>query len=283
MEFKDKFIGFVDVLGFTKMVEAAEAGTGMSLPKLFAMLKELGTASDREHIARYGPTTCPRSAYIQRDLDFQVTQVSDCVIVSAEVSPAGVINLVHHCWGAAINLLSKGIMVRGYINRGSIYHEGSVFIGSGYNLAQASERDVGAFKRTAEERGTPFIEIDHAVCAYVKDHGDNCVKEMFSRYVKGDGSVTAIFPFQRLAHSFMIGGLVGKFDPAKEKRANDNLRQAIIQFRTRVSDLVDRSNPRAVSKGEHYVAALDEQLGKCDEMDDMIDALNSPFPARRMD
>ena len=32
--FKDKFIGFVDILGFKKLVEVAEAGTGMPLAEL---------------------------------------------------------------------------------------------------------------------------------------------------------------------------------------------------------------------------------------------------------
>jgi hypothetical protein len=30
-EFKDKFIGFMDILGFKKLVEAAETETGMPL------------------------------------------------------------------------------------------------------------------------------------------------------------------------------------------------------------------------------------------------------------
>ncbi len=96
-EFRDKFIGFVDILGFKQMVAAAAAGTGMSLTELLECLKRLGAPEDQEHFRKYGPTTCPGSIYVQRDLDFQLSQVSDCVVVSSEVSPAGVINLVHHC------------------------------------------------------------------------------------------------------------------------------------------------------------------------------------------
>ena len=88
-DFKDKFIGFVDILGFKKFVEAAEAGTGMSLAELLELLRELGTVDDRRNLEKYGPTICPTSAYRQRDLDFRLTQISDCVVVSTEVSPAG--------------------------------------------------------------------------------------------------------------------------------------------------------------------------------------------------
>lgn len=90
IEFKDKFIGFVDILGWEKKVEAAEAGTGLSLAELIDVLKELGTPEDQSRFEQYGPMTCPASTYIQRDLDFRLTQVSDCVIVSSEISPAGV-------------------------------------------------------------------------------------------------------------------------------------------------------------------------------------------------
>jgi hypothetical protein len=276
IQFKDKFIGYVDIIGFKKMVEAAEAGTGMPLGELVDNLKNLGAPDDRKHFEKHGPTICPQSNFVQPDLDFRVTQISDCVIVSSEISPAGVINLVNHCWGAVIKLLTKGIMCRGYITRGKIYHTDTQFIGSGYQNAISKEGEVAAFKRKADEGGTPFVEVDQEVCNYVEDHGDWCVKEMFSRHVKGDGVVMALFPFKRLAHSSVIGH---EFDPEKEKRSNKNARLWINKLKESVMTLVDQTNPSAVSKAEHYIAALDAQLEICKRTDEMIDLLNSPFPA----
>jgi hypothetical protein len=197
-------------------VEAAETGTGMPLNNLLEVLKELGTPEDRKHYEKHGPRMCPASRYIHCDLDFRLTQISDCVVVSSEVSPAGVINLVHHCWGAVIQLLTKGIMCRGYITRGSVYHTDNQIIGSGYHKAYAKESQVAAFKREADERGTPFVEVDPVVCDYVRDYGDSCVKEMFARCVKTDGEVTVLFPFQMLVHSFIIAGVGYTCDPQKE-------------------------------------------------------------------
>lgn len=279
-EFKVKFIGFVDILGWKERVEAAESGTGISLAELKEMLKDLGTPEDQSQFKKYGPTTCPESTYVQRDLDFQLTRISDCVIVSSEISPAGVINLVSHCWGAVIKLMTKGIMCRGNITRGPIYHTGDPeIIGSGYQKALDREHKVSVFKREADERGTPFVEVDPSVCDYVRDHGDSCVKKMFSRYVKQDGKSTALFPFQRLQHSFIIGDLPGhKFDPEKERQSNENMRSMIEKMKERVMALVDQSRPDAVSKAEHYIAALDAQLGICKKTDDMIVMLGSPLP-----
>ncbi len=282
IEFKDKFIAFVDILGFKKMVEASEAGIGMPLPELLEILKMLDAPDGRKDFEKYGLTICPESAYIQRDLDFRVTQISDCVIVSSEVTPAGVINLVYYCWRVVINLLTKGIMCRGYITRGSIYHTDVQFIGSGYQKAYSKEREVDAFKREADERGTPFVEVDQSVCNYVRESGGACAKDMFSRFVKDDGGVMALFPFKRLSHSF--GGFFGssKIDAEEEKRSNNNVRLWIENFKKQVSALVDHSNPNAVSKADHYIAALNAQLEVCKGTDEIIDKLNSPFPSGRI-
>lgn len=278
MEFKDKFIAFVDILGFKGLVEEAAAGTGLALSELLELLKNFGSPEERDKFTKHGPMTCPQSAYLQRDLNFRLTQLSDCAIVSTEISPAGVINLVSHCWGIVINLMHSGIMCRGYITRGAIFHTDSQVIGPGYQNAYENESKVAAFKRQADERGTPFVEVDRSVCEYVRQCEDKCVKEMFSRCVKDDGEVVALFPFKRLAHSFIIGGDWGhKFDPEKERQSNQNLRLLITRLKERVMSFVDTSNPSAVTKAEHYIEALNAQLAVCDDTDRAISMLSSPF------
>ncbi len=277
MDFQEKFIGFVDILGFKKMVEAAADKSGPSLPELLELVKILGSPDDALRFKRSGPSICPESKYLQRDLDFKLTQISDSVIVSAEVSPAGAVNLVGHCWGAVISLLQKGIMCRGIITKGLIYHTNAnppQVIGPGYQEAYLKEPDVRAFKREADERGTPFVEVDSVVCTYVNDCKDKCVKEMFSRMVKDDGEVVALFPFQRLSHSFIIGGFPGhKFDPERERGANQAMRLHINRIKERIMGFVDRSNPKAIGKAEHYIKALDAQIEVCDRTDEVIGVL----------
>jgi hypothetical protein len=269
MEFKDKFIGFVDILGFKQLVEAMEAGQAVPLAELLGMLASpLGrTPSGTYH------WVCPASSGVQRDLDFQVTQISDCVVVSSEISPPGIINLIDHCWTAVSGCMHKGVMCRGYITRGSIYHTPMQFVGSGYQEAYSKESQVSAFKRNADERGTPFVEIDSIVCEYVKNCGDDCVKRMFSRFVKTEGPATALFPFQTLQHSFAIGGFRREFDAVREKRSNENVRRLIEKLKDRLMVYVNQSNPSAVSKAEHYLKALDRQLeisGRTDEIIEML-------------
>lgn len=282
-EFKDKFVAFVDILGFKSMVETAEANDGLSAADLKEFRTMLGKPEDRAQFVKYGSEVCPDSAYIRRDLDFQVSQESDCVVVSAELSPAGVINLIDYCWRAAIRLLTKGVMVRGYITQGPILHDGDGFpMGTGYHKALDKERGVTAFKQEADELGTPFVEVDSVVCAYVANCGDVCVKKMFSRMVKEDESVTAIFPFQRLSHSFVTGGYGQKFDPEKEKASNQVIRESIKSLKERVFFFVNESNESAMKKASYYIKELDVQLAICDQIDENITALSAPFPPRQM-
>ena len=150
--FIEKFIGFVDILGFTNMVQKTEAGRGLSLDEILTATKELGSAEIRDRYRQRGPTICPQSAKTASDADFQITQLSDSVLVSTEISPCGVISLVSHCWHACFSLLTKGIMCRGSIARGRIYHSDSQFVGSGYQTAVEHEKTgVSVFKIDAKE------------------------------------------------------------------------------------------------------------------------------------
>jgi len=281
MKFEEKFIAFIDVLGFKNMVNNSETGKGVALSELLDTLSKLGGQQDEHKFESYGPSTCPQSKYINKNLNFKVTQISDCVIISSELSPAGIINLISHCWGAVIELLMKGIMCRGYIIKGSIYHNGNQIIGSGYQNAFAKESGVTAFKREADERGTPFVEIDPFVCEYVKTSTDECVQEMFSRMVKTKNDVSALFPFKQLSHSFAIGGFGQEFNHEKEKESNDKMRNRLISLKERVMNFVDPENERAVNKAKHYIHALNEQLLVCNRTDEFINALCLPFPAKR--
>lgn len=277
-ELKEKFIGFIDILGFKRLVAESEAGKGFSLQEITELVGLLGTSTARNHFEKNGPTCCPQSQYVERNLDFRLRQISDCVIVSAEISPAGAINLVSHCWGAVIRLLQKGVMCRGYISKGAIHHTDANFIGTGYQNVLEAEKQVSVFKRSADERGTPFVEVDRSVCEYISGC-DVCVREMFSRMTKTDGENVALFPFKRLSHSFLIAGFGVTFNPDKERKSNDNLRQSIIIFRDKVATLIDASNPDAARKAEHYIDALNAQIDVCDQTDEMIDRLCAPFPS----
>lgn len=278
-EFKEKFVAFIDILGFKRMVAESESGSGMMLGQILDLLKIFGSPDERQKNEQYGPSCCPQSQYIDKHIDFRLTQISDCAVISTEVSPAGAINLINFCWGIAIKFLQHGILCRGHITRGRIYHTADQFIGTGYQAAVAAEQKVSVFQRGPDDKGTPFIEIDPYFCEYVEELGDSCIKTMFERMTGSDGEGgVALFPFKRLQHSFIIGA--PGFKPDKEREANENVRKMILKMKGNVLSFADPSNPKAMRKIEHYVRALDAQLEVCNKTNAFIDKLCQPFPAR---
>ena len=89
--------------------------------------------------------------------------------------------------------------------------------------------------------------------SYVAEQDDACVREMFSRMVRTEGSLTAIFPFKSLQHSFIVGGIAGPFGPRKEKASNDNVRKMVTDLKDKIEQYIDRSNISAVSKAKLYI------------------------------
>jgi hypothetical protein len=174
-----------------------------------------------------------------------------------------------------LSLMDIGIMCRGYITRGSIFHTAEELIGSGYQKAYGMEDQVTVFRKNADERGTPFVELDRSVCSYVDACQDGCVKELFGRFTATDGTLSALYPFKRLAHQFLVSYRGEWFDPQKERQANANVRKRIEGLKARVGALVDLQNPSAVSKANHYLWALDAQLELCKRIDEFIDRFGS--------
>ena len=272
----DKFIGFVDILGYSALTRAAEAGKGLSFEGLEKLQQALGDERDVEHCRQYGPAICPNAPRKQRDLDFQVTQVWDSVVVSAEISPSGVMSVVHHCWKACIELLAEGVMCRGYISRGMICHDRKRVLGSGHVDTVAKEKGVSFFRQQADEQGTPFIEVDPQIVTYVAGQDDKCVREMFDRLVLHRDDLTAIFPIKRLKHSFFISAYA-PFDPEKERANNNAVRQNIRGLKAKIASFVDEADPSVLRKAGHYLRALDDQLNACDRTDVFIDRMSQPF------
>lgn len=252
-------MAFVDILGFSDLVDRAERERNPTLDHLLSLIGTLGTQDDRVRYSNHGPTVCPHSRFVSKDLNFQITQISDCVVVSVEISPAGVINLLHHCFGAAVELLMTGHLCRGYITRGNIFHTDRQFIGTAYQAAAEREKSVSIFQLDSLDRGTPFIQIDESVCEYVRTKTDPCVVEMFKRMTERDELETAISPFPALKKipSTVIDS---NFDPVKFKASIDVSRSHILRVLTQLDEMDARASEHAKKKIRHYRRKLHEVL-----------------------
>ncbi|MHA6689311.1 hypothetical protein [Devosia sp. A449] len=280
MKVTEKFIAFVDIVGFTNMVQAAEAGGG-DLSRALELVSALGSSVDAVKVRENGHFLCPQAPYIQKGVRFEVTQVSDCMVASAEVSPAGLITLVHHCHAAAAKVVSKGGLCRGVITKGNIFHEGGQFVGTGYMDAFRAERSV-AFKRAdISESGTPFIQFDPSVVGYANEQADSCVRLMFGRMTSSDGFYTAIDPFPSFANA--PAALIDlDFDPVKWKASvagSLGYREATLACYD-VAEM-DAPGERERAKIRHYKRGLEEAISrlrvKAARLDEMIATGRIPY------
>ena len=278
-QYTEKFIAFFDVLGWKSFVCASDEESGLSLRELCEITDILGKSADRNEFKMYGPIICPEAPRIRKDMDFRITQVSDSVLISAEISPAGLINLVSHCWRACTRLLSKGVMCRGCIKRGPIYHTSEYQIGVGISDVVDREKRVSIFRKANDESGTPFIEIDVDVVQYVECQPDKCVKEVFSRLVERENDLAAIFPFKRFDPGLFYSAAT--FNPEKERKALDYVRGWIHRIKKHIQNHINLSDTSACQKAKQYTQMLDAQLVVCDQNEEMINQLEQPYPAVR--
>jgi hypothetical protein len=215
VEFKNKFIGFVDILGWKNLVERSEAKIDVTLDDLILYIQAFTTSKTTGPNDNYQHTICPNSESLSNNLDFQKTQVSDCAILSCEKSPAGIIALIKECHAISYNLLCHGIMCRGYIATGNVLHEGNKIIGTGYQYALNME----------EKFGLPFVGIDPKVDEFIEYHTDRCVQKAYSNLVLKNNDFIALFPFRDISDSFIIGNFMGiPFDAETHRNSNQKTR-----------------------------------------------------------
>ncbi len=276
--FKEKFVGFIDILERKDLNSRVKNETNgvKTLAGLAEPAKNLFDRNLKTNLQKYGHTICPDSERIQQDLGTEVTHGSDCVAISTEISPAGIITLIKSCHNAVKDLLFReGLMCRGYITKSTIFHSGDNLIGTGYQKTHKTEhKGIAAFKLEANEIGTQFVEVDPIICDYIKNYTDNCVNIKFERLVETDGEIAVIFPFKSMDHDFLIGDYCGhKFDANSERKSNNAVRSEINNTLNILQKNTNHKSVDAARKVEYYRKVLKEQLLLCNETDTFLNQL----------
>lgn len=272
-QFEDRFVAFIDILGFKGMVAAAERDGGVALADILALVDRLDL-SNFESSLRRGECVCPGSARIDPNGGFVATQASDCVVISTEVSPFGVAQMIAACWRVSVGLLGFGALCRGFLTRGSLFHTKTRLVGTAYQRAYQQERLVSVFARSQAEHGTPYVAIDPAVTTYINTSTDDCVVGRYRFCTQSDGESDAFFPFRAYEQSFVMGGPYSKFVNYHRLKAGEPLlRNDIEMIKEQLWQGVDRSDARVVQKVEHYAAALDRQVAASLRRSDVLETI----------
>src|ERR1700686_5154106 len=146
--FKNRFVAFVDILGFQEIVQRME-----TTPKLFDTVRHaLRTIRDQsnafgEYRAEKREVSKKRAARgkeSSRPTDIAMTAFSDCYVVSESEDVWRVLAGVQ---ALGTRLLSQGILCRGGIVRGPAYHRNDILFGQAIVDAYKLEKDVAKYPR----------------------------------------------------------------------------------------------------------------------------------------
>ena len=275
----DKFIAFFDVLGWKSFVRKTEQSGNSSVKEVVDILDMIKQemSSRKELLLDGGSVICPSAPRIKQDIDFCFTMFSDNVVVSTEISPAGLLNLIDCCRVIYFKLIMrKGLMCRGYVGRGPIYHCEDYCEGSGLSDVASKETEVSIFRTESGERGTPFMEVDRYVIQFIDEEiSDCCAIDVLKDIVKREEDVAAIFPFRNLDP--------GKFgsidrDPANARRDIEVVRTWIKDAKEMVVRRVDSNCSSARKKGHCLTRILDAQLSVCEKTESLVDQMSEVFP-----
>jgi hypothetical protein len=186
--FQQRFIAFVDILGFSSIVERMSS-EGHLFTTVRDVLKDLDRQSHdfqryrREHRDKREATRRKGRATLVGDTNLQMTAFSDCYVLS-EVSPAWHVLAAVQALGS--RFLAEGILTRGAVVQGNAYHNGRVLFGPGIVDAYRLESDVAKYPRILVTES-----VREAVWGY---HEGLCKGRLLERDIDGCWFVNLLVP-----------------------------------------------------------------------------------------
>jgi len=154
--YRDRYVALLDILGFSDLTEKADGH-----PNWRAWLRDCISALN---------STLPSHIEIN---GFRFAQFSDTIVMSAYRSPTGLLSIISGCTMLTINMLNRGILLRGGIAAGNFHHDERMMFGPA--LIRAYSHDT---------RGAPpHIAIDPAV---LEDMKPGLLNPTFLAWVRQD-------------------------------------------------------------------------------------------------
>lgn len=147
--FENRYLAFVDILGFRSVVERMPKES-----RLFFTIRDALKSLDRQamQFQKYRSARNSKRRKLLRsgrvplfwDTDLQMTAFSDCYVIS-ETSPAWHVLAAVQALGA--HLLAEGVLTRGAVVQGKVYHRGRVLFGPAVIEAYELEKEVAKYPR----------------------------------------------------------------------------------------------------------------------------------------
>jgi len=116
--YEERYVLFADMLGFKNIIREGRWRPG----RIVSALAKARDVTEPDYEA------------------MRTTQFSDSIVMSAPVDDLGFLNLVYAAFFLSIELVQNGILMRGGIARGALYHDGNFVFGPAFLDAYAPEQ-----------------------------------------------------------------------------------------------------------------------------------------------
>jgi hypothetical protein len=144
MHYAEKFVAFVDILGFSVLVCESVTPNGKALEH------PSPAGSDTIIIGRIGDIS--KSGH-------QMSYFSDSVAISTDPTEAGLFHLVNHVERIRLRLLKRGFLCRGAVTKGLLYHRDNIVVGPAL---------VEAYKLEKNKVKTPRVIVTDEITNMVR-------------------------------------------------------------------------------------------------------------------
>ena len=218
-KYEDRYIAFLDILGFTSFIQKSldnpdaqrninEALTSIYISQPFKWLVD----PEGKHL------NLPQSSDGIRTYVF-----SDNILVSAPLTPGGLNKLVNEAWKLFGNLLySCSVLLRGAIVKGKLYDDTQIVYGPGLIDALKKESEVAYYPRVVLD-----AEVAKTYIAYANDNKSGIpVREYDPTYGKEIALILNAIPIKEDVDGISFIDVLScyptwleKYDPAMDKRS----------------------------------------------------------------
>ena len=136
--YDERYVAFVDILGFAEIVRKIEHDTtNRRYDALVKTLTDIGSFNQET---------------VNESDDFQFQSFSDSVIMSTAATHTGLLHLLYLISNLSLRLLSNGLLMRGAIAEGKLHHDQFVMFGPAFLVAYNIETNIAKYPRVVLSR-----------------------------------------------------------------------------------------------------------------------------------
>lgn len=162
---EERFVAFIDILGFTQIVKSIESNNtreNLDLKRIKSILNFMNEETTYSNYFTDLPVYVEsEEGLVEKELgDPRITYVSDCIIISAEPTLDGFKGLSRKIHKITADLAYDGVFCRGAITKGKLFHHDKIFFGSSYINAYKLEEKADFPRVIVDPDIIDFFELE---------------------------------------------------------------------------------------------------------------------------